>query len=275
MRVAWLFAAAAFTVACNGDADGDGLDAAAEKEAGTDPKLADSDADGLQDGAELDAGTDPLVADSDDDGMTDADEVLYGFDPLDDKSDGYRGKWPMQEVAIKDAIESEGKPGAGIEIGKRFPRWRITDQFRDEVDLYDFAGQGKKVIIDVSAQWCPPCNAMSAFMDGDDEVMGDAAFTASLMPLRDQVKSGDLLWVTIMPEDNNSQPATVATAKEWYGAYPTKEIPVLADTNQKAVDYVVMVTNGWPTFALLNENMTVVEMGIGLDFSTILPKLDQ
>lgn len=279
MRVAWLVVAA-LTVACNSDADGDGLDAAAEKELGTDPKLADTDGDGIDDAKEADSNTDPLLADTDKDGMSDGDEVLYGFDPLDDKSDGYKGGWPMQEVAIKDGIAANGKPGSGVSKGARFPRWRMTDNYGDEVDLYDFSAQGKKVIIDVSAQWCPPCQAMAAFMDGDDEVMGDAAFTASLMPLRDGVESGDILWVTVMPEQNNGAAATVKTAKEWHQAYPTKEIPVLADTKgpdgsgpMSAEDWVVRVTNGWPTFVLVNENMTVVDYAAGLDFTTILPKL--
>lgn len=279
MRVAWLVVAA-LTVACNSDADGDGLDAAAEKALGTDPKLADTDGDGIDDAKEADTSTDPLVADTDKDGMSDGDEVLYGFDPLDEKSDGYKGGWPMQEVAVKDGVEANGKPGSDVGIGKRFPRWRFTDNFGDEVDLYDYSAQGKKIIIDVSAQWCPPCQAMAAFMDGDDEVMGDAAFTQSLMPLRDGVESGDLLWVTVLPEQNNGSAATVKTAKQWHQAYPTKEIAVLADTAgpggsgpKSAEDYVVRVTGAWPTFMLLNENMTVVEMAVGLDFSTITPKL--
>ncbi len=279
MRAAWLVVAA-FTVACNSDADGDGLDAAAEKALGTDPALADTDGDGIDDAKEADTNTDPLLADTDKDGMSDGDEVLYGFDPLDEKSDGYKGGWPMQEVAVKDGVEADGKPGADVKIGKRFPRWRFTDNFGDDVDLYDYAAQGKKVIIDVSAQWCPPCNAMADYMDGNDGVWGDDAFAASLKPLRDQVDAGDLLWVTVLPEQNDSSPATVKTAKEWHKAYPTEPIAVLADTAgatgkgpMSAEDYVVRVTGGWPTFMLLNENMTVVEMGVGVDFSTIMPKL--
>ena len=279
MRVAWLVVAA-LTVACNSDADGDGLDAAAEKALGTDPKLADTDGDGIDDAKEADSSTDPLLADTDKDGMSDGDELLYGFDPLDEKSDGYKGGWPMQEVAVKDGVEGDGKPGTAVAIGKRFPRWHFVDHFGDEVDLYDFSAQGKKVIVDVSAQWCPPCNAMADYMDGNDAVWGDDAFAASLKPLRDGVDSGDLLWVTVLPEQNDGSAATVKTVKEWHKAYPTEAIPVLADTAgpggsgaKSAEAYVIAQTGGWPTFMLLNENMTVVEMGVGVDFSTIMPKL--
>jgi hypothetical protein len=67
---------------CDADVDGDGLDAAAEAAAGTDPRNPDSDGDGLSDGLEVlgpdgvkssgdEVGTDPTKADTDDDGLDD------------------------------------------------------------------------------------------------------------------------------------------------------------------------------------------------------------
>jgi len=53
------------------DIDGDGLDAAAEALAGTDPRNPDSDQDGLSDGQELARGTNPLNPDTDEDGLAD------------------------------------------------------------------------------------------------------------------------------------------------------------------------------------------------------------
>ena len=57
------------------DVDGDGLDAAAELAARTDPLKADTDGDQLRDGAEIAAGTNPLNPDTDGDGIVD------GVDP--------------------------------------------------------------------------------------------------------------------------------------------------------------------------------------------------
>lgn len=258
------------------DHDGDGISNGDERSAGTDPQLPDSDGDGLMDGDEADFGTNPLAVDSDGDGLSDGDEILYGRDPLDPKSKGYKGRYPMQTVAIKDQIASKGKPGPGVAVGARFPRYVMDDNFGQVVDLYDFAGHGVPVIIDVSAQWCPPCKAMAGFMDGDDAAVGnDAALITQLSPLRDAVAAGELLWVTILPENNSGAPASVKTAKEWHGAYPTKGVPVMADTAQQASDYAVAVTGAWPTFALLNDSMKVQSITAGLDFEEMLTHLEK
>lgn len=72
------------------DLDADGLSAAQEQEAGTNPDNPDSDGDGLTDGDEFNVlKTAPLVADSDGDGLTDGDEVkVWRTDPLKSDTDG-------------------------------------------------------------------------------------------------------------------------------------------------------------------------------------------
>ena len=69
------------------DIDGDGLLAAAEVAAGTDPRLADSDGDGIDDPTELNTTlTNPALADSDGDGSNDGSEMEAGTNPLDGSS---------------------------------------------------------------------------------------------------------------------------------------------------------------------------------------------
>jgi len=72
----------------SGDLDGDGLDAAGEAAAQTDPLDTDTDDDGVTDGWEVAHGLDPLDTDTDDDGMDDGYEVAHGLDPLTDDTDG-------------------------------------------------------------------------------------------------------------------------------------------------------------------------------------------
>ncbi len=82
---------------CNPDVDMDGLNAAQEAAAGTDPFNADTDGDHQIDSAESTCGSDPLVntskvsgIDTDHDGLPDACEALYGTNPnvVDTDGDG-------------------------------------------------------------------------------------------------------------------------------------------------------------------------------------------
>lgn len=69
------------------DLDEDGLHAADEVAAGTDPRLADTDGDGIDDSTELNTTlTDPVRADTDGDGANDGSEQAAGTDPLDGSS---------------------------------------------------------------------------------------------------------------------------------------------------------------------------------------------
>jgi len=71
------------------DADGDGLDAAGEQVAGSDPLVPDTDADDLSDGAEATThGTRADRADTDGDGLDDGAELRAGTNPLDPDTDG-------------------------------------------------------------------------------------------------------------------------------------------------------------------------------------------
>src|SRR4029450_11209642 len=88
------------------DDDGDGLTAAQEAEAGTDPALADTDEDGLTDGQEvLEVRTDPLRPASDGGAVLDGDELAQGTDPLDGASEATAVEAEAQTEAVAPATE--------------------------------------------------------------------------------------------------------------------------------------------------------------------------
>lgn len=247
------------------DTDGDGITDVIELELGFDPESADGDDDGLNDGQEQEAGTKPDVADTDGDGLSDGDEVAFGTDPTDAESGPYKGGWPMQTVEVKDGIEGGKRTGQTVSIGKRFPRMAMKDQFGDVVDLYDYAGHGKKVFIDISAEWCPPCRALAEELETDTGM--------GLGALREAVENGDVYWVTILGENYDSDPATRATARDWANDFPNDHIPVLADTDKESVDYVLSVTNSWPSIVVVNQSMTILDFIAGVD-GTLLEYID-
>lgn len=228
---------------------------------------ADDDGDGLSNADEIDNETDPNASDSDGDGMLDGDEVKFGRDPLDPDIGLYKGDWPFQDVAVKEAIEANKKTGKKIAKGKRFPRLTMVDQYGDEVDLYDFAGHGKKIIVDISAEWCPPCQELSRLLEVGNT--GDARFDQVIQAIEDE----DIYWLTVLAEDNSNSAPNKKVAKNWFKAYPNKHVPVFADQDQDLVEYVILTTNGWPTVVVLNENMTIVDFNGGIDVDVMAQAL--
>lgn len=103
------------------DVDGDGLDACAEFELGTDPVVADSDADGTIDGAEVDCGSDP----------NNGAQVCYTC--------GWRHDDPGDLVST------------GSAIGDTIVNLALVDQCEEAVQLWDFAKEYH--ILFLTAAW--------------------------------------------------------------------------------------------------------------------------
>ena len=234
------------TVAC--DPDGDGLTTAQEKQIGADPQVADSDADGLDDLGEWNWGTDPMSADSDGDGYDDGDEVCFGSDPLDQASKIYKGGWPYN--CDKDAWGGDDWSNEATK-NAQVPRIDLRDQFGDRVDIYDYAfHDGKPVVIDISAGWCPPCQDLAAYIEGENNWVADIAPS-----LPDLVNNGDIYWLTILGENAQGGEADKTAAAAWADDFPNDHIPVLADKDQELVSWVSLYA--WPTIMVLHEDMTI------------------
>lgn len=278
------------------DTDGDGLDDGDEIAAGTDPLKPDTDGDGLKDGEEVQIGTDPLnpdtdgdllldgeeaglgcdprEPDTDGDGYLDGWEVAEGSDPTDDQSLIYQGRWPYNPDKAALGLPALERPLKKNHVVFPFVE---QDQFGDTVHLADFLGQGKMVIVDASALWCPPCHATSLWLaHGDDVASVDLDpslknYAISLErqygELRQAIADGRIYWVTVMIQDYQSRPTTQPDVAHWDALYTNERVPVLADGKLEMHLATVGLTGSdggtgfFPTGMLLTPKGKVLRIG--------------
>ena len=235
------------------DSDGDGLSDGEEADLGSNPALADSDADGLDDAREVELGTSLTVADSDGDTYWDSWEVTEGTNPLDAESRIYVGYWPYnpnKETMVDPGWDARAREGNAL------PRFAYVDQFGDTVDIYDFAGQGKPVLLDLSGAWCYYCQEVAKMIEGRrnyfDPYAAEVAWVDGLQPL---IESGDLLWVTVLDADSRQNTIDAEEVAEWYDSYTNEFVPVLGDVDMDLASWIN--PPGYPTMMLLDENLVI------------------
>lgn len=79
----------------------------------------------------------------------------------------------MMTVAIVQAMEKEEKPDnlPGLKIGVKAPDFEVKNLAGETVKLSDF--QGKKVLLNFWATWCPPCKEEMPDMENFYKQAGD------------------------------------------------------------------------------------------------------
>jgi hypothetical protein len=209
---------------------------------------ADADFDRLDECEELRIGTDPARPDTDGDAYLDGDEIREATDPLDAASRIYTGGWPY--FADKDRLGDPGFDGAAA-AGAQVPRFVGVDQFGEAVDLYDLAGHGVPIVLDVSTGWCAPCRELAGWLSGEPSPTFDA--DPAWASIRAAVDEGDVQWVTILFEDAEAVPADAAFAAEWAETWPNDRIPILADGDSALTDWLWPA--GFPNLHVLSETM--------------------
>jgi thiol-disulfide isomerase/thioredoxin len=142
-------------------------------------------------------------------------------------------------------------------VGQTFPHFFGYDQYGEMVDIYDFGGQGKIIVLEMTTGWCAPCQELARWFLGiDNEVTERTWWKPEYEGIKNIVNSHKVLWVTIVYENHLKGPATQETAQQWAEAFPHEGVPVLADSN-KAI-HTWIKPSGIPNINLIDEDMTMM-----------------
>ena len=243
------------------------------------------------------------VIDTDNDGYSDKDELHAGTNPKDYSSIIYEGGWPYN--IDKDSLSTFGFdsncPGqiacecnqnsdcynqncqryprgsyCSAKMGTKLPRFNMMDQFGQMVDIYDFSGQGKYILLELSTSWCSPCNQLSAWMTyGDLEVTYQSWWKSSYIQFKPWVETGEIIFINIQFGDDYRDNASLQSVQDWYSRYPHDSVPVLADSEKLL--HTWLKPTGIPTVILLNDRMEIVQpssRGVNAAFDKLIEILN-
>lgn len=130
------------------------------------------------------------------------------------------------------------------QIGDHPCDFTLYDQNGEEFNLYDH--YGKIIILDFSAMWCGPCMMTASEIEDLQKKYGD-----------------DIVYVTLLIENQNYHPPTPANVKKWADHFGIESAPVLGSSreflsNDPDEGWPV---SAWPQFHIINKDM-VLEMSL-------------
>ena len=144
--------------------------------------------------------------------------------------------------------------------GDIIPRFEGIDQFGESVDLYDFANQGKMILIELSAAWCKPCNDLSSWLTTNNQKITENSWWKDrYLPIRNMIENDEIFMVNFMYEGIDKINKVNATPNDvitWYNKYPDPHVPIIADEYRFIHSWVK--PTGLPCIFLVDEKMHLI-----------------
>ena len=156
--------------------------------------------------------------------------------------------------------------GCSLKDGLQLARWKGYDQHGEMVDMYDFIGDGKPVVLDVGTPFCKPCMSLAAFFSTGDPthttvhakepLTSYAWWKPEYEVVLDLINNDQIRWITIVwasCDPDRGNPVSKKAAADWEEEWPHPKIPVLADTDCQFKDYLNV--GAMPFISVLDENL--------------------
>jgi len=147
--------------------------------------------------------------------------------------------WTAPENSWELTDPPEGTIGTGFNDGDIAPDFRLTDQFGDEVSLWQFYGD--VILLDVSTVWCAPCQ----------ELAKDTAETYH------DYKDEGFTYITVLQEDVEGGMLDLEEVNEWVDQFGI-DSPVLDDDEKEGTGAAIS-QGQFPAVLLINRKLKVVE----------------
>jgi peroxiredoxin len=179
-------------------------------------------------------------SDKDDDDDDDDDDVSDTGPSSDDDDDGADELYGPENGwfhALAADVPAD-LAGTGWYTGDTAYNFTLSDQYGDEVELYQFYGQ--LVVLDVFAVWCGPYQDLAP--EGEE--------------VWEALEDRGMVYLAVTQEDANGNDPTSETAASWGDDFGLTH-PILADADQSQGEYVV-IGGGFPTFPVFGPDMTIL-----------------
>jgi thiol-disulfide isomerase/thioredoxin len=131
------------------------------------------------------------------------------------------------------------------------------DHNGDEFDLYKY--YGSLIVLDLSAMWCGPCNQAGAHAQ----------------EVQDQYIDDDLIYITVLIEDQQGGPVGLQDLQDWAAAYGNTTSPVVAgDRSLLTSGGGTFDLTSWPTFFYMDRDMMIRDIDKGYNGGEVIYSIE-